>query len=166
MKPGTVTSYTKESATSNALRSKEMRIKFAVAVNPSSCPKILDLLAGDGPDWILERVAENPGTTSETLSKLAKHCCAAVRAAVATNSNTLLDVLLDLVQDESVDVRYSIAENHNMPMCVLESLRDDENPYVSMRAQRTVARLSECNILAGRFSIVTKPLKVRKLQFG
>lgn len=166
MKPGTVTSYTKESATSNALRSKEMRIKFAVAVNPTSCPKILDLLASDGPDWILERVAENQGTTAETLSKLAKHSSADVRAAVATNSNTLLDVLLDLVQDESVDVRYSIAENHNMPMCVLESLRDDENPYVSMRAQRTIARLSECSILAGRFSIVTKPLKVRKLQFG
>ena len=166
MERGDSRSYTKESATSSALRSKEMQIKFAVAVNPSTCPKILDLLAGDGPDWILERVAENPGTKAETLSKLAKHCCAAVRAAVASNANTLLDVLLDLVSDESVDVRYSIAENHNMPICVLEGLRDDENPYVSMRAQRTLARLTECNILAGRFSILTKPLKGRLLQFG
>ncbi len=166
MERGNNTFYTNESATSFALRSKEMQIKFAVAVDPDTCPMILDLLAGDGPDWILERIAENPGTTAATLSKLAKHCCSTVRAAVAANSNTLLDVLLDLVQDESADVRYSMAENYNMPMCVLESLREDENPYVSMRAQRTVARLSECNILAGRFSIVTKALKVRKLQFG
>lgn len=41
MERGNSTSYTKESATSSALRSKEMQIKFAVAVNPDTCPKIL-----------------------------------------------------------------------------------------------------------------------------
>lgn len=155
-----------ESAISVALRSEEMQKKLAAAVNPTTPAKVLVNLANEAPDWILERIAENPGTPAETLSKLATHCCASVRAAVAANSNTLLDVLLELVQDESSDVRYSIAENHNMPMCVLDSLRTDENPYVSSRALRTLARLRENNILVGRFSVLTKPLQEKRVQWS
>lgn len=155
-----------ESAISVALRSKKMQKSFAAAVNPTTPAKVLANLAGEAPDWILERIAENPGTPAETLSKLATHCCASIRAAVAGNNNTLLDVLLELVQDESSDVRYSIAENHNMPVGILESLRTDENPYVASRAHRTLARLSENNILVGRFSILTKPLNEQRVQWG
>src|SRR5689334_4868335 len=90
-----------ESAVSIALRSEKMQKLFAAAVNPTTPAQVLANLAGEAPDWILERVAENPQTPADTLSMLAKHCCAAVRAAVAANSNTVLDVLMELVQDES-----------------------------------------------------------------
>jgi hypothetical protein len=143
----------KESAASSALGREEMRTKLAMAVNPNTPSKVLAELAESSPDCVLERIAENPRASSETLSRLAAHCCAAVRAAVAENTNTLLDVLLELVQDESVDVRYSIAENHSMPFGILESLIDDENPYVSMRARKTLARLVENNVRRGKFKI-------------
>jgi HEAT repeat protein len=156
----------KESATSSALGSEEMRTKLAMAVNPNTPSKVLSDLAETAPECILERIAENPRASADTLSRLAAHCCAAVRVAVAENTNTVLDVLLELVQDESVDVRYSIAENHSMPFGILESLIDDENPYVSMRARKTLARLVENNVRHGRFKIGTTEVIEPKFQTG
>ena len=156
----------KEPATSSALGREEMRTKFAMAVNPNTPAKVLQDLADTAPDCVLERIAENPRCSPETLSKLAAHCCAAVRVAVAENTNTVLDVLLTLVQDESVDVRYSIAENHSMPFGILESLVDDDNPYVSMRARKTLARLVENNVRRGRFKMGMDTILEQKFQSG
>ena len=156
----------KEPATSSTLASEEMRTKFAMAVNPNTPAKVLADLAETAPDSVLERIAENPRASAETLSRLATHCCAAVRVAVAENTNTVLDVLLTLVQDESVDVRYSIAENHSMPFGILESLVDDENPYVSMRARKTLSRLVENNVKRGRFKIGMDVFIEQKYQNG
>ncbi len=156
----------KEPAASSHLGSEEMRTKFAMAVNPNTPAKVLSELCETAPDCIIERIAENPRASAEMLSKLAGHCSAAVRVAVAENTNTLLDVLLALCQDESVDVRYSIAENHSMPFGILESLIDDENPYVSMRAQKTLARLVENNVHRGRFKIGMDVFLEQKYQSG
>lgn len=156
----------KEPATSNTLGNEEMRTKFAMAVNPNTPAKVLADLAETAPDRILERIAENPRASAETLSKLATHGCTAVRVAVAENTNTVLDVLLTLVQDDSVDVRYSIAENHSMPFGILESLVDDENPYVSMRARKTLSRLVENNVKRGRFKIGMDVFSEQKYQNG
>ncbi len=156
----------KEPATSSALGSEEMRTKFAMAVNPNTPAKVLAELCNTAPDWILERIAENPRASAEILSTLASHCCAAVRVAVAENTNTVLDVLLELCQDESVDVRYSIAENHSMPFGILESLIDDENPYVSMRARKTLSRLVENNVRRGKFNIGMDIFLEQKFQSG
>ena len=156
----------KEPTSPSAPGREEMRTKLAMAVNPNTPAKVLADLADTAPDIVLERIAENPRASAETLSKLATHCCAQVRAAVAENTNTLLDVLLGLVQDESVDVRYSIAENHGMPFGILESLVDDENPYVSMRARRTLTRLVENNVRRARFKISTDIIVEQKYQSG
>jgi hypothetical protein len=156
----------KEPAASPHLWSEEMRTKFAMAVNPNTPAKVLAELCETAPDCIIERIAENPRLSVEMLSKLATHCSAAVRVAVAENTNTLLDVLLALCQDESVDVRYSIAENHSMPFGILESLVDDENPYVSMRARKTLARLVENNVHRGRFKIGMDIFLEQKYQNG
>ncbi len=156
----------KEPGTSSALGSEEMRTKFAMAVNPNTPARVLAELCETAPDCIIERIAENPRASAEMLSKLAHHCSAAVRVAVAENTNTVLDVLLELCQDESVDVRYSIAENHSMPFGILESLVDDENPYVSMRARKTLARLVENNVHRGRFKIGMDIFLEQKYQSG
>ncbi|MBA3855465.1 MAG: hypothetical protein C0507_01030 [Cyanobacteria bacterium PR.3.49] len=155
-----------ESAALSALRSEEMQKKFAAAVNPSTPARILADLAEGSPTWIQERVAENPSTPQEFLSKLAQHCCSTVRTAVADNASTVHDIIVRLVNDESADVRYAIAENHSMPALVLEALTEDENPYVAFRARKTLLRLAENKILEGRFSIITKPLKGKRVQFG
>ncbi|MCC7526878.1 MAG: hypothetical protein IT342_00060 [Candidatus Melainabacteria bacterium] len=156
----------KEPAASARLGSEEMRTKFVMAVNPNTPCKVLAELCETAPDCIIERIAENPRASAEMLSKLATHCSASVRVAVAENTNTRLDVLLALCQDESVDVRYSIAENHSMPFGILESLVDDENPYVSMRAQKTLARLVENNVHRGRFKIGMDIFLKQKYQSG
>jgi len=155
-----------EPATSSALGREEMRTKFAMAVNPNTPAKVLAELAETAPDCVLERIAENPRCSADTLSRLAAHCSASVRVAVAENTNTVLDVLLGLVQDECVDVRYSIAENHSMPFGILESLVDDENPYVSMRARKTLSRLVENNVRRGNFKSAIDVLLEQKYQNG
>lgn len=156
----------KEPTTSSTLGSEEMRTKLAMAVNPNTPAKVLAELADTAPECVLERIAENPRASADVLSKLAQHCCSTVRVAVAENTNTVLDVLLGLVQDESVDVRYSIAENHSMPFGILEALTDDENPYVSMRARKTLSRLVENNVRRGRFKFGTDSVVEKKYQSG
>lgn len=94
-------------------------------------------------DWCMVlRIAENSSTPPRVLERLVEYPNIDVRIALADNSATPEDVLVLLARDLDHDVRYALAENHNVPKKVLEILGVDENPYVSSRAQKTMARLA------------------------
>ncbi|HEY9785602.1 MAG TPA: hypothetical protein V6D17_09395 [Candidatus Obscuribacterales bacterium] len=133
------------------MQNSDANTRWAMAVNPNTPAMVLAELIDDSPPHILERIAENPRTNAEALARLAVCEWPSVRAAVADNANTPKDIVFLLMRDESVDVRYSIAENHNMPAEVLFALSEDDNPYVAMRASRTLARIQGQNLLYGHF---------------
>ncbi|MBZ0188755.1 MAG: hypothetical protein K8F91_21100 [Candidatus Obscuribacterales bacterium] len=90
---------------------------------------------------LLERIAEHPRTSPYTLSRLCMNQYKEVRQAVADNHATPYSAQLSLSQDRDPDVRYVLAENHHVCVNILEVLSVDENPFVSMRASRTLERL-------------------------
>jgi len=114
-----------------------------IASNPNTPPTILDQLANHHLLDVLVRVAENPSTRSVTLSQLAYHSLPEVRVATAVNMSTPLEHLEQLACDHHPDTRYILAENPHLPGALLERLAKDDNPFVSARAQKTLARLQE-----------------------
>lgn len=126
-------------------------IRQQVASNPSTPPAVLAYLAKHGSPRVLERVAENPRTLPQSLEQLAQANGANVRAAVADNANTPLDVLTMLATDPDVDVRYRIAENPTVCEDTLKALSEDSNPYVSARANATLARVSGGTLVEAPF---------------
>ena len=117
--------------------------RLQLASNPKTPAEVLDALTVNAPVMVLERVAENPNVSLVTLLRLATDADPCVRAAVTENLRTPVLVLQHLLEDPSPDVRYRMAENHHLPVSFLQVLLEDENPYVSNRAQRTIARLSQ-----------------------
>lgn len=115
--------------------------KIRLASHPHTKAKTLTWLAKCNCERIVIRVAENTNTPVEVLEKLANHPCVEVRVAVCENNRTGLAVLTRLVKDPDADVRYSLSENHNVPLAILEQLATDENPYVAMRAVKTIQRI-------------------------
>jgi len=87
------------------------------------------------------KLAEDKRTPAAVLGVLSYDCDDRIRAAVADNQNTPYMTLLRLARDEADDIRYQLAENHNLPLQVLLVLESDENPYVRVRAQRTLERI-------------------------
>lgn len=124
-----------------AMESEAARIRWLLAINPNTPAPVLDHLAKDGSSSLLERIAENPRAHQTTLSRLANHENTQVRAAVAENLNASLTTLWRLARDISADVRIRLAESYTVPIAVLRVLVTDENPYVQMRAEKTLKRL-------------------------
>ncbi len=89
---------------------------------------------------LLVSVVDNITDAPETLSAMAENKYAEVRTAVADHPSAPVDVLMTLAHDPDVDVRYSLAENNNLPSPVLAELARDENPYVAVKAQKTLGR--------------------------
>jgi hypothetical protein len=87
------------------------------------------------------KLAEDKRTPTAVLGVLSYDCDNRIRAAVADNQNTPYMSLIRLARDEADDIRYQLAENHNLPLQVLLVLESDENPYVRVRAQRTLERI-------------------------
>jgi len=87
------------------------------------------------------RLAEDKQAPAAVLGVLSYDCDDRIRAAVADNQNTPYMTLLRLARDMADDIRYQLAENHNLPLQVLLVLESDENPYVRIRAQRTLDRI-------------------------
>lgn len=98
------------------------------------------------------KIAEDPSTPSYVLEKLAGHANSDVRIAVAENSNTPFDTVALLLIDPDPDVRYALAENHNLRLELLDVLVLDENPYVSIRAQKTLSRITGSDVLPSNFA--------------
>jgi hypothetical protein len=89
------------------------------------------------------RVAEHPNSPQDVLKILAKDQHPDVRAAVGEHPSAPAEILERLVADLSVDVRYVLAESPSIPGHLLQKLAADENPYVSVRAQRTLRSLTQ-----------------------
>jgi hypothetical protein len=92
-------------------------------------------------------IAESPNATPEILAELAMSSFSEVREAVTEHRLCPVSIQLMLAEDECPDVRFALAENHNMPFVVLEKLSNDENPFVSMRAERTMRRVLFDNVV-------------------
>ncbi len=125
-----------------------------LACNPDTPPPVLEHLAQDGSADVLERVAENPCTAAGTLARLAWDQNASVRSSVAENQNTPEESFWLLAFDDSTDVRYMLAESAHVPEEILNRLTEDDNPYVALRAQRTVDRIYSSSALAQALSRV------------
>ena len=104
-------------------------------------PFELDTLSITAPIDTLVRIATHRNTPRRTLARLAASSHSDVRCAVGENAGTPLEVLRCLARDIDPDVRYSLAENHNLCVEILNMLLGDENPYVAVRAQRTIERI-------------------------
>lgn len=103
--------------------------------------------AGDNAlSWIKE-IGRSVVTPAYVLKRLALCSNSEVRMAVADHLNTPQDVLLFLAADDDPDVRYAVAENHNINRDVLGFLCADANPYVGYRAEQTLTRLKDLEIL-------------------
>jgi len=92
-------------------------------------------------------IAESPNATPEILAELAMSNFAEVREAVMDHALCPVSIHLMLAEDECSDVRFAMAENHNLSFSVLEKLSHDDNPFVSMRAERTMRRVLFDNVV-------------------
>lgn len=92
--------------------------------------------------------AKSKNASPYELASLASHENFEVRLAVADNPNAPLSTLVKLSQDEHDDVRFRIAESYHVSPVILKKLQEDENPYVSCRAETTLARLANERLTA------------------
>ncbi|MBX3149614.1 hypothetical protein KF728_05590 [Candidatus Obscuribacterales bacterium] len=146
-----------ETATFN--RAKAQRAAQRRAVQTGSKPELNDeeifaMIVGTGDAMdasALKRrqllIAESPNATPEILAELALSNFADVKEAVAEHPLCPVSILVNLADDESLDVRYALAENHNMPFIVLEKLSNDDNPFIAIRAERTMRRVLFDNVV-------------------
>jgi hypothetical protein len=118
-----------------------VQVGWLLAINPHTPPSVLEELCTDGSAEILERIAENRNTWPSTLAILSFQALAEIRIAAAGNPNTPLASVMILVKDDSADVRFSMAENPHLPREALEILATNDNPYIKMRAQKTLKRV-------------------------
>ena len=86
--------------------------KFELARSSNTPPEVLEKLANDEEDDILDGVACNSNTPPEVLEMLVDEIWF-VRLNVAQNPNTPPKVLEKLANDEDDDVRYYVAQNPN-----------------------------------------------------
>ncbi|MBX9721452.1 MAG: hypothetical protein K2X81_08670 [Candidatus Obscuribacterales bacterium] len=119
-----------------------VQLRWLIACYPESPPAVLEVLSRLNDPKLLVRIAENPNTSSLTLSRLARHKSTLVRIAVAESNIIPFDVMKALAEDESLDVCYALAANPKLPSRYLLLLQSNENPYVALRAIRTLARLT------------------------
>ena len=89
-------------------------------------------------------LAENEHTPTGLLLALCWDADPQVRLAVAENRHAHPYLVERAVFDTSAEVRYGLAENHNIPVPLLKRLAVDDNPYVAMRAEKTL-----CRVLSG-----------------
>src|SRR4030095_3780333 len=143
-------------------RSHMAETRRMMACNPDTPPPVLEHLAKESSIEVLERVAENPCTPTDTLARLAWDSSPSVRSSVAENENTPEESFWLLAFDDCVDVRYMVAESAHVPEEILKRLIEDDNPYVALRAQRTVEKMSSNSAirqtLAKVFSFVRRVL--------
>jgi hypothetical protein len=98
-------------------------------------------LALDMDQAIRARVAQNPASPPQLMLILLNDPAADVRVGLSENPKAPFFILQRLVIDEDIHVRYDMAENRHMPEILLRRLMDDDNPYVALRASRTVNAL-------------------------
>jgi hypothetical protein len=111
---------------------------FLEACHPATSPQRLRELALHPSPAIRARVAENIHTPADILEVLSHDASAEVRTSVTLNRSTPLVVFWILATDHCPDVRFAIAENPHTVVEILIWLSADDNPYVALRAEKTV----------------------------
>lgn len=99
------------------------------------------ILARSRSTAVRRHVAENPKTPTAVLILLSYDEDADVRIAAGMNPTTPRFAVKRLILDDNVDVRYAMAETSSLPVAFLGELTTDENPYVALRANRTIDNL-------------------------
>ncbi|WP_426039685.1 hypothetical protein [Brevundimonas sp. DC300-4] len=108
-------------------RNENTDVRKAVALNPSTTPDVLGLLATDAenPD-IREAVALNPNITPEILNILVADSEISVRSAVAKNPSTSFQLLQLIAFDDAPDpqkyAQWRLAGDRNTPLNLLEHI--------------------------------------------
>ena len=146
-----------ETATFNRTRAQMAVRRCAVETSSNAeldDEEILAMIVGTGDAMdasALKRrqmlIAESPNATPEILAELSMSSFADVKEAVAEHPLCPVSILVNLAEDDSLDVKYALAENHTMPFIVLEKLSNDDNPFVAMRAKRTMRRVLFDNVV-------------------
>ncbi len=112
-----------------------------LAANPNTGSEQLRELGKSIDESVLQYLAENKSTPLDLLIELADHGSVAVRMGLGDNPVTPIHILFRLARDESTEVRFALAENHHLPHPVLVVLLEDENPWIKMRAEKTLTNL-------------------------
>ncbi len=118
------------------------RLGRLIVSDPCAPATLLSRLANTDDKHILERIAEHPRVSPYTLAMLAESEHHEVRIAVAENRSTPYSVQNKLAYDDHEDVRYRLAESPHMRLSILAILEMDENPYISMRATKTMEKIT------------------------
>ncbi len=85
--------------------SKNIRVRYEVAKNPSTPIKVLRKLADDKIWNVRYEVAKNPSTPIEVLRKLADDDRWEVRKGVTYNPSTPVEILMKLAEDKDGSVK-------------------------------------------------------------
>jgi hypothetical protein len=116
--------------------------------------------------WLLTRIVESITDAPNTLARLGCDKHYEVRQAVADNPFTPIATLIELSRDHHVDLRFAMAENHSVPVEILTLLCADDNPYVVARAQKTLVRLIEVQLLRPKFPSAQCAQPAKRVEAG
>jgi hypothetical protein len=125
--------------------SADVLANYVKAGQETTNPQELRLLAESSLDRVRLRVAENPNSPRDVLAHLAKDPVSEIRAAVAVNPACPKKLRTNIAKDEDASVRWVIAEDPHTDPELLRELADDTNPYVSVRAKKTLDALENRN---------------------
>lgn len=116
----------RNASSANTLRrfakDRNLRVKAAVALNPSAPPDLLREMSMDESMGVRRGVASNPSTPCDVLSYLAEHHYMLVRLSVAGNPNTSALSLVLLTTDK--DARVRAAADERVAMLSPESVSE------------------------------------------
>jgi hypothetical protein len=113
-------------------------VRSEVAMNTSTPPDVLELLAKDSNDTVRRGVAMNYVTPSDILFSLAHDEDWYVRFRVSENTNTPPNILVILAKDSNISVRLGVSKNLHTPPDTLAMLAKDVEKYVRLGVAENV----------------------------
>lgn len=122
------------------LESESMEARWAVAKNPHTPTKCLEILAKDGINLVRALVATNPNTPASLLDKFFSDE-KIVRDGLSGNPNTSLKLLNLLSDDSDKMVRLRVAENPSVSKEILEKLLDDKEKDIQIAAKSKLGKM-------------------------
>ena len=116
-----------------AVNPVDMGARWAVAKNPHTPVKVLELLAKDEINLVRALIATNPSTPTAVLDKFFSDE-KIVRDGLSGNPQTSEKILKILADDSDKMVRLRLAENTSASTSILEKLVKDLDPNVAKAA--------------------------------
>lgn len=155
-------------------QNKNIIVRQAVAINPSTPDTALAMLADDKNECVRQFVARNSNISLSLLTKLAKDESPDVRKEVADNAKASAEILTLLAKDKDKYVRKAVAWNENTPPETLAELATEEdysirqavasNPNTSGKTLAILANDEHSNVRINvAFNANTPPEALAKL---